>query len=756
MISTGISPAPSSPAPSVDAIRWQTYDESGWAKFESFCFEEARHYFVKALEIAALFPQNAMWRGRSLGGLAWAEYRIAEQVKEVGGNPEEIAILFQAACRYARDSVDILAKSNLDERVQVFLARAQHVLGLIHVQLCDGSTADSCLSAAETIYRALGQLHLSSDILHVRAKLMQCSRSFRKAISLLQQTVNEAEKTERKFAALVDLVNTLTWTGYIREALQLEVTWKMWLVELEHLPEYQRPVDALLRGRLVFARAHMLFGNFDRAHAILTDAHERLCQCSDISTICRAVFWIVSAELELAEGHLHAVREALGQFHRVVHDKKLSGGGYACLEVVAIDAACQICVIETCTYEVFKKVCCYDRCCCRVVFVPTVIQQTTTKWQPIDFGMILAAIVNGLQALLEFHCGRFTAAEALLQASVCEIEIHLHKQSPLLISLIQLRAEVSQARKQSPIQVRSLLEDAHRLAMAIGASLQPVNAERDRILANWHVQLSEYAPAADLYSQSLKHGMSFRSGRHPQQLFVKIAYLENQALAAVGEKGAREKLQLAAENIWPELALLSEQLDCHDYRIGLSIVRPAWLCMLLGRIAPAQRGFHRSVRFWFERLAALACETHDPRTADAMLGDILTSIEQGAELKDVEPQFQHLCAIATREISSYMLSFELNRVGMLVMRAYLLRAAEYCFYKAIELFPSQAYPRFRPTAHDNLKILALLKAEVLASTKRSELPRVAVEVIPPPPAPNDENGLDGTSVETLPQPAANT
>lgn len=300
--------------------------------------------------------------------------------------------------------------------------------------------------------------------------------------------------------------------------------------------------------------------------------------------------------------------------------------------------------------------------------------------------------------------------------------------SPLLIPPRLLQAEVAQSRKASPVDVRKLLKIAGDIVAATKSSIHPFSAERDRLLANWRVTLSEYDLAAALYRESLNHSANFRSELHPAHVFAQIALAAAEGANAAGERDGRADLQRAQEAMWPKLEVLQRALNCRDYRIGLAMAEPVWLCLLSDCLSSAQRGFDRLTNYWVERDVALTLVPPDYRRADVLLGTILTHVQEGVPPHEMEPLFLNYRDLATCEITHAMAALELNRVGMLVMRAFLLDAAKYCFDKAIEIYPSQNYGKYRPTAYDNLKELSIWTAELEAAKEEYRLPKVPEEL----------------------------
>ena len=358
----------------VRTVMWQTYDDGGWAALAENDFEKATRYFSKAEEYTSHLTDDDYRHGRTKAGLAWGAYRLEQQFA-VGKKSVDPQARFADIAEEAAAAVKMLGEAELSHADKKYQAMAHHLVGVLAVEMCDGSTAERSLDAAGHLYQQLQMFDDYFDALHLRAKLRQCRREFRVAAEHFREIYLQATDPERRFAALIDLANTLVWMGLVREARQLRVPWRRLLVELEQLPlevpkscpkndsAKIRPVDEIFRGRLVFARIHLLYGDFDDATRLLDDAYQRLCSCGEISAICRAVYWIVSAELAVHRGELGRVEQFLRDFKRIVPECKLSVKGYGCLEIVAIDAACQICVVETCCREVIRRRCCRVRRC---------------------------------------------------------------------------------------------------------------------------------------------------------------------------------------------------------------------------------------------------------------------------------------------------------------------------------------------------------------------------------------------------------
>ncbi|EMI17674.1 hypothetical protein RMSM_05400 [Rhodopirellula maiorica SM1] len=694
----------------VRTVMWQTYDDGGWKALDDARFAKAKRYFTLAQGYTTHFPADDYHHGRTETGLAWGEYRLAKREADSKQSVDPEA-MYRGLALKTSQAIAKLANNDLSESERPYLAKAHHLLGLLQIQLCDGLAAAASLSAAEQIYRAYQERELRDayfEVLQLKAKLRQCRREFAEASGIFRTIMDEAPDVERRFSALLDLANTLTWMGYVREAWQLRIQWKRLATQLESRTT-NRPDDEITRGQLVFARIHMLYGQYAAAEELLRSTCERLRCSSDSSAICWSVYWILSAEVALQLGNLSRVDTCLKEYQRIVHQIKLSEKGYGCLEIVAIDAACQVCILETCSYEIIRR---EYRCICgcwRVVFVPTIVTETITKREPINFAAILAEIANGIRAGVEFHKGRYTASDVLVRDSIAGIQSFLHTQTPLLIPLQLLRANVMQAIKESPVKYRQQLNAANDIVVAIHASPHPYAAERDRLIANWYVQLDQNELATNLYARSLQHSANFRSEMHPEHLMTLMQYEAATGTVSVGTDDDSTELPKSQEAIWSLVEKIKSIISCHDYRVGMAITNPIWLCFYSGCVASAQRGFRRVFNYWTDRNGAIGLELPDTRQADALLGLLLTSIEM-----DTPPEALDFAAyrnLATREVSSPMIAFELNHVGMLMMRAGLFRAAKYSFDRSIEIYASQDYSGYHPTAHENLATLASLSDE---------------------------------------------
>ena len=368
----------------------------------------------------------------------------------------------------------------------------------------------------------------------------------------------------------------------------------------------------------------------------------------------------------------------------------------------------------------------------RIRFVPEIVTTTKvvtkTTREPIDFATILGEIVKGIQAKVAFHKGELALSEKCVRSCIDCIETHLHVKSPLLIPLRILLAEVLQSCKESPVKFRQQLKTASEIVAAIGASPHPFAAARDQLLANWHVQLSEYDIAVYRYGTALQHSASCRSDEHPDHLGLQVDMASAKAADSVGSKCSQTVLNQSLATVWRLVESLKSSLSCYDYRIGLAMRSPSWICFLCGGAASANRGFDRNRQYWWDRDGALGLgldpSKQDPRQAESQLGWILTSIELKVKPQDCRDcevcddcqhcekceccetcEFCKYCILATREVTKPMVAFELNRIGMLMMRAQLCDAAKYCFQKSIELYASQDYSGFHPTSRDNLNEL---------------------------------------------------
>ena len=305
-------PSPVSIEP-VDASLWRTYDEGGWQQLKEHDYVKAQRYFEKAQKHAAALPERDFRRGRTLAGLAWVIYRTAARKwndqrtpaakQPRGSDPEQ---LFRQAHDHAEHAKKLLAEAELPDSERKYLAYTHHILGLTQIELCKGQQAEQSLQCAGEILKSINDGERYFEVLHYLAKLKQCRRNYVQAAQLLQRVFQEASDTERRVRALLDLANVWTWNGYVREAQQLEsvfeATWQQLETEVAQDPGREMPIELEFRGRLIFARVALLYGDYEKACQLLRRAQAILCGCTDISPICRAVFWIVSAELALERG----------------------------------------------------------------------------------------------------------------------------------------------------------------------------------------------------------------------------------------------------------------------------------------------------------------------------------------------------------------------------------------------------------------------------------------------------------------------
>ena len=692
---------------------WDTYDDGGWQALADQRWDRAKRYFEQAIQNASELGGTDYRRGRTYTGLAWAEYRVAQRAKEDALKTGDPDVHFQVARGRVSEALNILENAELNDSGKQTLARAHHLCGLLDVELCDGTHAFSQLSKAADIYRGQGLQNDYLDVVHLLGKLHLCRRQLRKAAARFNEMLQQAPDSKRQFRALVDLANTYGWMGLLREAWQLRIRWRRLEQKLVNEFKTKPPKEELIRGKLAFARIAIQFGVFGHADELLCEAWQELESSQTPSCICCSVYWLLAAELAMHRSQFAKTDICLNEYAKICHKLDEAKLGYGCLEIIAIDAACQISVLETCCYEVWREEC---WCICgrwQIVFVKKTESETHVERVPANFGQILAELANFIRAKATFGRGRYESSDALARSSLAGIQGHLHTQTPIVIPHLVFLADVETVRRRSHKTAIARLNTAKSIAEGGSLTRHRLSSEQSRLLAKRRAYLSEHDLSEQLHRESLKHAEVYRSATHPNHVMGEIGLLLARANAAVGRENQHEVLSQCQEAIWKKISKLQSIVSCDDHRIGLALEASAWVSLLLGCSARAQSAFTRTKNYWIERDARIEnipatgkTELRDPRRAGAMLGYILSSIESHPDSIDADSFFREYVNLQRREKNNRAIAFELNGVGTLMIKADQRNAAKYCFDKSIELHPTQEFAGYRPDARENQRELA--------------------------------------------------
>lgn len=530
-----------------DSILWRSYDDLGRQLLTEAELEpkssvarellrDARDAFNEAVSIAESVGADDARRGQSLEGLARARYLLLNELRltdpgesldaEPNAEEEPSDDTLYAIREVAREAVRVLSLQPAKRRAVAMLrADAEVLLAKLLTELCEGSAAEVSLQNAARTYALLGKSEeqVNADLL--RGKLLQCRRQFDEAIVLFQQVIANGD-SDQQFAGVLEVANTFFWTGRVREAFQQRPLWRVLRRQLNNrLAEELKKVDSpkrdtrqpnplphdLFRGDLIFAQIAMHFGDWQLAEQLLQSAAELDCRF-DLPPLCEYVLCLLQAKLAVLRGQLECLPTGFAKQNFDKLDEPTPEAG--CLDVLAIDACCQACLIAACTPIRVRKHCLFRRHCCRVRFVES------TVLQPVDVGAILRAIKAGIAAEVLFQAGDWPLAATVAAEAATALATHIHADSPSQLGPRLLEARCLIARRCDEPTVRAALNEAKRLVEAVAGSRHGFEFIRRGILAERKMIEGEYDLAVLLYEQARRYGRLVFAPEHPDLLFA--------------------------------------------------------------------------------------------------------------------------------------------------------------------------------------------------------------------------------------------
>lgn len=648
-------PVPAKPPAAEDPF-WRPLDDGGWELLAAHKFEDAREYFLAARRHLSSFPANDYRRGRTEAGLAWTRYRLTQQTENA--TPAELDAAFREAYNQAAAGAKLLREfKELPRQELIYRARAQHILGLCLIELCRGGEAAVALQSAAAVFSQAQATAPRYDVLQLLGKLLQCRRQFAEAVAAFRQIKDEATDAETQFRALVDLANTLVWMGHIRAAWFLQAEWRRLDARVRALPAKKRPHILLLRGQLLFARVNALYGDFAIATSLLAAADKELCRCGGKDSICRSVFWIISAELALEQGQLSCALDYLESARTIDDQTHLVDRGYSCLDLLAIDAGCRRCVVECCTHEYLT---CWGACrpSCQVVFVT----ETTVTMQPIQYKEILLAIIAGLAGRIWVNAGQMFVAAELLQASREQLTSLIHPHTPLLFQIFVAQTQLAGDRIRPYSEVLALIQ--HLLSASLlmqepepkpGEPQPPPRQPTPYTLAYYREFLAEtclkagyYEASEALWLEALDQSQQFRAAEHPVHVFLALRVAWTTGVFQIGpqpdceeRQAAQRAIQSALEKMRDRFARLQAVLGCDDYRPLVGRTLLTWLWFLACPRGSSLTELLQLEGVWQDRDTRLQTNRHlpqgkggkpshtcrDPRQGLAILGTVAVRLE---------------------------------------------------------------------------------------------------------------------------------
>lgn len=664
-------------APPGDTILWGSFDAAGWHALDLFhaapipmecgqldldawrqrkaeLLRAAHIRFTKALSFIAAGSVSA---AQSTIGLVWTEYF---QLLQRRSPDPEVTHASQVSSLLAKstNAKRILESASLNAEEQLYLAYAYHLVGLLELESCQGHLAEVNLNLASDRYKTLGQNKKYCDVVHLRAKLMQCKQCFGMSIELLVKA-EQSEDLERRVRAFLDRVATLHWIGQTREAWQCYATWK----QLRKLLDANLQAGLSQRGNMLFAFIATHFGDLSSASDLFSKIDE-MRGCNPASDFCDAVYRTIRAEYCLERGDIPAMEKWL---EGISWASPIPRSGYDCFEILFLGSSCRQCILECVTCEVL----CCNPCnhCCEP---HTVVVNTDTKSVPVEIQRMLTLMMDGLRGRAHFANGDLTKAERALAQVVQELPSVFPTASavnlPYKVALLRvlqardndgtrIRAcsnevlnQIEKCKRPSPQNCPSEKLEAKRLA---------AQSEVERVLGLWRSELSEDDVAKNLLEGALRKSLTAKYSQHPEVLALRAELIHVRS-----NLPSSDLSQLSTEiNLLIEE--LSKVVDCLDHRLLSAYRTAAWISLLGHCFSQATYCFTRLERRWLElqRRNNASLEVGDARV---ILGSVAAQIESGTPMSEVTEQLHRGIQQIVANSSLSSLAHDLNRLAVIL------------------------------------------------------------------------------------------
>ena len=273
--------------------------------------------------------------------------------------------LFRQIHSDADRAVTLLNSPELPGRERVYLAYAYHLLALTQIELCQGANARQTLTWAADLYTETGHEALACESPALSRQTLAVPAEFRcrhQALSpggVRNRGPRARSTCTPRHSQPPGMVGSFG-NGPQRAAAVGGFEGRCWP---KATPS---PTRLFLRADLVFARVAVECGEFPDAEQLLCDARRLLCTVgAGPGDLCLIVYQILWARLALAKGDLGRADRCLQEIDL---ECDLFQHGYDCLEILAPDAACRQCVIQSCMHEFVCRRRCRRIRPCRVCF----------------------------------------------------------------------------------------------------------------------------------------------------------------------------------------------------------------------------------------------------------------------------------------------------------------------------------------------------------------------------------------------------
>lgn len=295
-------------------LDWQNYDRGGWRLLEEGRYEQSIKLFQAALAELDRLGLKDHRRGRTLAGLAWAQWHSAGNI--AGDAAREKA--YQDVLTSAEGALPLLPATPTDAAQRLLRAKNCHVLGKIYVVLARYKDATTQLQDARDLYNRLGnQPSGAADVLadlgdvHTGCLgLKEALESYHQAFAEWGRVSPRTDALAPQAALVVRQIPAFLLTGNYTSAAALQMRWEQLRQQRQR---NGRPVGEaeFFHARVLFAQLNLLRGDLSQAEQLLKATTGCNARCPLPHCRCDKLVCLTWARLELERGKYEDARERL-------------------------------------------------------------------------------------------------------------------------------------------------------------------------------------------------------------------------------------------------------------------------------------------------------------------------------------------------------------------------------------------------------------------------------------------------------------